>query len=656
MNKKNKNKPMQPSSSASDSPANIDLNALDIVLDTFVTAAKDPNTSRGDLYGRFHRRLIAATDAIASAVFSKRPDSQFTMVSHEGWRNLDAKSLAEIKNSIKQQYSSKNPNVRSHAISTFVGKSKAVNGVEFLYVLVRRKDSDPLIHQVFEDLTQEIASQIENFEIRRTVTRKPKAIQDLAHLVQLTQNIGKSRNLTQLAMHLVNDLGKSTGADRVCFFNPNGKLIAVSGVSQVSFKTSLARNLSRIARIAKSSNLPIESSENQVVFGDTRRLKKVRTLVEDLDSEVLYVSPLQTDNRCRGIVSFEYFQQAALDKEWTDQRNLIVESLNFIAPVIGRAVEVHSIPGIRFFDFLFNNLITKPVRLLLWAVALSSLILVGLYFLLLVERPFEIHAEGVLQPAVTRNVFSPQDGEIKSLFVEEGTLVEEGQQLAIIESKELQDQMIVIRGEMAEANQELQNLALADYRLSNSDSPDEEAIDRQTETASEIKRLNARVETLQTRLDLFQQQAEELVVVSPIVGQITTADVDHRLDSRPVNRGDLLMAVSDMKGEWEIELMVPDSRIEFIEDADSPSVRFRIASDSELIYDGEIRNFDFRVEPDPATTETQARAILDFEESELGVNLRAGSRVIAKIDCGKKNNLFLLTYELRNKIREWFFY
>ena len=656
MNKKKKSKPMQPSSSTGASQSNIDLNALDIVLDTFVTAAKDPETSRGDLYGQFHRRLIAATDAMASAVFSKRPDSQFTMVSHEGWRKLDAKSLAEIKNSIKHQYSSKNINVRNNGISTFVGKSKAVNGVEFLYVLVRRKDPDPLVHQVFEDLTQEIASQIETFEIRRTVTRKPKAIQDLAHLVQLTQNIGKSKNLTQLAMHLVNDLSKSTGADRVCFFNPSGKLIAVSGVSQVSFKTSLARNLSRIARIAKSSNMPIESSENQVVFGDTRRLKKVQNLVGDLDSEVLYVSPIQSEKRCRGIVSFEYFQQAELDKEWTDQRNLIVESLAFIAPVVGRVVEVNSIPGIRFFDFLFNNLITKPVRLLLWAVALSSLVLVGLYFLLLVERPFEIHAEGVLQPIVTRNVFSPQDGEIKSLFVKEGTLVEAGQQLALIESKELQDQIIVVRGEMAETNQELQNLALADYRLSNSDSPDEEAIDRQMETASEIKRLNARMETLQTRLELFQQQAAELVVVSPITGQVTTADVDHRLDSRPVNRGDLLLAVSDMNGEWEVELMVPDRRIEFIEDADSPSVRFRIASDSELIYDGEIREFDFRVEANTETTDTHARAILDFDESKHGGNLRAGSRVIAKIDCGKKNNLFLLTYELRNRIRQWFFY
>jgi hypothetical protein len=36
--------------------------------------------------------------------------------------------------------------------------------------------------------------------------------------------------------------------------------------------------------------------------------------------------------------------------------------------------------------------------------------------------------------------------------------------------------------------------------------------------------------------------------------------------------------------------------------------------------------------------------------------LRLGSRVVAKIDCGPKTNWFLLTYELKNKLNEWFFW
>ena len=642
--------------------SNIQLHALDSVLDSFAAATQDPTTTRAELYDNFHRRILACTDSLASAVFTKRPGNQFTLLSHAGWNQLADNVLADVKASIQHRFLNENDSPPETIGSTFVGISQSVNGVEFLYVLVREKAHDSLVEQVYEDLAKEIAMQIETFEIRRSANRKPQALRDLTHLVQLVQNVGKSKSITQLAMHLVNDLAKSTGADRVCYFHPGGRLIAVSGVSQVALKTSLARNLSRIAQIAESGGSPIESTENQVIIGDERRAGVVNRLTEELDSEVLYVSPIESERRCCGIVSFEYFQLDGLDTEWIDQRNLIAESLAFVAPVVNRAVEINSIPLIGKVDFLFNQVLTRPVRCLAWVGAIALMMLAGLYFLLYVERPFEIHAEGILQPKIKRNVFSPQDGEIKSLFVEEGSLVEPGQQLAIIESNQVQDQVIVIEGELAEANQQLQNLMLSDFQSDSSIDRDDRDVDRQTNIAAEIERLKTRADTLKKRLQLLETQTDELTLVSPIEGQVTTPDVNHRLDSRPVNRGDLLMAISAMDGEWEIELMVPDNRVDFIRQAESsggseiPFVRYRLAADSDTVYEARIREIDFRVQKTPEANETYARAMLDIDESELAGNLHLGSRVVAKINCGKRNNLFLLTYELKNKLREWFFY
>ena len=644
------------------STPNIELHALDIVLDSFAAATQNPNTTRAELYDDFHRRILACTDSLASAVFTRRPNNQFTMVSHAGWDNLSPSVLAYVHKTIKHQFSDKTTSLLKTDVATFVGKSKSVNGIEFVYILVRKTDPDALVDQVLADLTKEISTQIETFEIRRSAARKPQALRDLTHLVQLTQNVGKSKNTTQLAMHLVNDLAKSTGADRVCFFRANGKLTAVSGVSQVALKTSLARNLSRVARIVKSVGSPVESTDNQVTMGDERGVNLVSDLMEDLDSEVLYVSPIESEGRCSGIVSFEYFQSEAMDKEWIDQRALIVESLAFVGPIVNRAVAVNSIPFIGLFDFFFNKVLTRPIRFLMWLATMTSLVLIGVYFLLFVERPFEIHAEGKLQPTVKRNIFSPQDGEIRSLLVEEGSLVDVGQQLAIIESSELSDQMIVLEGELAETNQQLQNLLVADFQIdSNSDTEDQNA-NRQTDIASEIERLKSHTETIKKRIELLELQSDQLTLVSPIKGRVTTPDVNQRLDSRPVNRGDLLMAISDLDGQWEIELMVPDNRVEFIRtvetsgDSKFPAVRYRIASDSETIYEGTIREFDFRVQSSPDENESFARAMLDIDESELAGNLNLGSRVVAKINCGKRNNWFLLTYELKNKVREWFFY
>lgn len=645
MNKKNQS-----------SPVNIDLHALDAVLDAFASATSDPANSRTELYENFHRRIVACTDSLASAVFSKGKNSQLTMVAHHGWTELGNQALAGAKESIKSKYLQTADLQSDSTVATFLGKTQPVDGVEYLFVIVRHPEPDALVRQVFEDLVQEIAHQIETYEVRRAANQKPKAVQDLAHLVQLTQNIAKSQNLTQLATHLVNDFSKSTGADRVCFFRPTGKLLAVNGVSQAALKTTLAKTLARLAALTKANGQPIESTENQVSFGESKSSQQISQLIEELESDIVYLSPLTDNGNCVGIISVEYFDRAELAKEWTDQRNLISQTLEFVTPVVSRAVQVQSIPGIGTADFLFNRVFVRPLRSLCWAAALLTMLLLALYFLLYVERPFEIHAEGALQPVMQRNVFSPRDGEIKTLFVAEGTFVDPDQKLAVIESQRLLEQLIVVEGEQAEVIQELQNLKLADSQLELGSTPDEEFAEMQTRTASDIERWEAKLVTLNNRQELLKKQAAELTLKSPIGGQITTPDVGRRLASRPVNRGDLLMTVSALDGDWEIALKIPDNRVEFINAVEQPTVRFRIAADSEQIYSGKIRELDFRAQAQPDQNETYVSALVDFDEDELSDNLRLGSRVIAKIDCGKKNNLFLLTYELRNKVREWFFY
>ncbi len=639
----------------------LDLHALDAVLNSFVQTAQSESTTRDELYETFHPRLVTSTDAFASAVFSKRPGSQFTMVSQAGWRQLDSQSLVDIKDSIKQQYNHPQPSRSlpnsTSRITTFVGRTKPVEGVEFLAVLVRKKDADPLVEQLIAELINEVANQIETYEIRRCAGQRPKVLQDLTHLVQLTQNVAKAGSWAQLTMHLVNDLAKATQADRVCFFNPNGRLLAVSGVSQVALKTNLARSLSRLARVASKNRSSIESTADQVVLDTVRKQQHIKQWLEELDSEVIYVCPLEHDRRSCGVVSFEYFQSVPSKSDWVDRRNLISQSIAFLAPIVDRAMQINTIPGIRTLDFLFNKILRKPIRLALWLVACSLLLIGGMYLLFWVERPFEVHAEGVLQPRNIRHVFSPSDGEIVSLLVHDASPVEADQLLIVVESKTLSDQLLAVEGELAETNQELQNILLVDPQQERSQARDEEeGVDQQTQAAAEVERLKAKTATLQKRLSLLTSQVLELRLTAPIRGQVTTSDVEQRLISRPVNRGDLLMSIAEMDGEWEIEMRIPDNRLEFIRSATSPQLRFRLAASSEQVYRGELREYDFRAQPHENQTPTTVRVLVDFEESELTDQLRLGSRVVAKIDCGKKNNWFLLTYELKNKLNEWFFW
>ena len=69
-----------------------------------------------------------------------------------------------------------------------------------------------------------------------------------------------------------------------------------------------------------------------------------------------------------------------------------------------------------------------------------------------------------------------------------------------------------------------------------------------------------------TGTDLAQQQAE-LALTSPIDGQVLTWDVEQLLESRPVQRGKVLLTVGDLAGPWQLELRLPDHHAGYVLDA-----------------------------------------------------------------------------------------
>jgi multidrug efflux pump subunit AcrA (membrane-fusion protein) len=184
----------------------------------------------------------------------------------------------------------------------------------------------------------------------------------------------------------------------------------------------------------------------------------------------------------------------------------------------------------------------------------------------------------------------------------------------------------------------------------------------ETKTASDIERLKIRLRTLESRLAFFENKKSQLEINSPIAGQITTPNLRQRLTDRPINRGDLMMTVSDTNGQWEVELQVPDNRIEFVTTAQAENreqpleVIFRLASDSEKTFTGKLARLDYRSDKRSEEDQTMVLAYVTIDEQELGESLRLGTRVYGKISCGKRHNFFLLTYEAKHKIQEWLFH
>ena len=637
----------------------VDLNALDLVLDAFATSLLNPKADRAVVYGDINQQLVACTGAIASLIVAQNREGQVRVLGQAGWDALPNSTSGPLKGLIKQLFATESP-VGLHELkqhSVFVGKSRPLAGLELLYLLVRSDDSSSLSNQVFCDLANEIATQVESFEILRRGDHRPKSVEQLTQITHLVQNLGKSNGLEELAYHFVNDVAKITRSSRVTLLTTAGKLLAISGVAGGERRTGLSRSLSTIARQAIASRGSVEWANGELLVDGPRSPRGLKVAIENLGTPIGFAVPLKSEDRVNGVVLLEYLEDDAQAAS-VERRELINETLKFATPVFSRAISVNSIPAIGFANFLFNRILVRPVSSIVKLTVVGVMLMVALFVLFGVQRPFEISAQGVLQVSESHNIFAPVQGEVDQVLVGEGNNVSADQIVAILKSADIDEEFVEVEGELAEAQQQLRNLILGD---DNEGSIDElEAI--RARNAAEAARLKIRIETLQQRQEFLTLKQKRMTLHAPIAGQVTTPDLEQRLIARPLNRGDVMMTISNTEGPWELELLVPDNCVQYItqwqqQNQDKPViVKFRLVSASEQMFKGELREFDFRAELNADQSASFAKAIVDLDETELKEVLRLGSRVYGKFECGEKSNFFLLTYELRNKLREWFFF
>ena len=634
-----------------------DLQRLDVLLDSISESASQPGTSRQDFYQQTANKLRAGTDSPVAVAWVSDGKKQLRIAGHSGWTALEDPVKRKLQSLARHQFDSGANKERVKDLSfgrIFSEVCQPANGFQFLFMLVRPLGEEELLGQVFQDLVAEVIGQIEIYENARKAEAPDQSARDVSHLAQLVQNAGKSTSIKQLAFYLVNDFAKITKSDRVTYLDNAGKICAISGAAAVSHKTSIVRNLTRLGKMVLSSRRSIEWQGEEINFDGRRLPRNAQQLIEATGTSIGYALPCESDGKLYGVAIFEFFGDSAHSVE---ERQLIGEVIEFSSPVIARTSQFNSIPGIRFQNFLFNRVLGSPVRTMFWLVALAAIGWAAWYGLFLVPRPFEIYGEGTLEPVQKQHVFARTDGEVKSLLVKEDAEVAKGQKLLQIDSRQLEKEIIKVEGEIAEVQQQLRNYALTEI-----DGDVDDVLEEEARRASEVERLKIRLNGFKDRLAFFEERQSKLEIVAPLEGVVTTPDLRRRLVDRPINRGDLLMTIAQTKGEWEIELEIADNRIEFIENAiqeqhpEPLQVEFRLMSDSSKTWIGKLESLNYRSDLNEADGNSHVTATVSVSEEELERSLRIGTRVFGKINCGTRNYFFLLSYELNNRIREWFFW
>jgi hypothetical protein len=159
-------------------------------------------------------------------------------------------------------------------------------------------------------------------------------------------------------------------------------------------------------------------------------------------------------------------------------------------------------------------------------------------------------------------------------------------------------------------------------------------------------------------MNYLGEKKELLQVKSPIDGRVVKWKVQEELQGRPVTRGQVMMEVADTSGPWELEVMMPESRMGYIAQAWNDSnhelpVTFILAtSPSKKLY-GKVEEIHRSAEVRGEEGNTVLMRV-SFDQDKLHEVVsdpKIGAGATAKVTCGRASVAFVWLHDLLDFIR-----
>ncbi len=296
--------------------------------------------------------------------------------------------------------------------------------------------------------------------------------------------------------------------------------------------------------------------------------------------------------------------------------------------------------------WLFGPVLSKTVTI-------STIAVVALAAACLVPTDFTLKGDGNLRPVLRRNVFAMLDGEVRSIKVEDDSQVKKGQLLVVEESRELEKEIVATAGELQTTQQQIRTTTSQSI-----DDDNEVAQSDRNQQVAMLSQLQEKVRSLQKKLDLLNEQQDLLQIRSPIDGQVVEWRLQETLLGRPVTKGQVLMEVADPKGDWELEVRMPESRMGYISKAWKESggklkVDFILATHPGDPLEGYVET----IEPSAEVRGEDGNTVLvkvGFDQAMLRKTFpdpKIGAGVTAKIHCGRRSFAFVWLHDLIDFVR-----
>ena len=634
-----------------------------------------------EFYAQFLQRVVAAVAAVGGVVWKIGETGSLALqcqinLRDSGLTNVEKEKMAEHSRLLYKAL--KHPEGLTTAPYTSSEEEAGTTGnptgcILLLQPLITEVETVGLV-EIFQrsEVTASTLSGYQRFlrqmselavEFIRTGQLKSLADRQLLwnRVEEFVKTIHESLDPHQTAYTIANEGRRLIECDRVSVairYGSRCRVDAVSGQDLFDKRSNTIRLLNKLATSVVSVEEPLWYS------GDTTNLapqveKIVDEYVDESHSKAVVVIPLieplreedkedfkkRIDNKKKpiGALIVEQIENSALQTTLRQRVELVekhacvalsnsLEHNNLFLMPVWRAIG-------RWSWVMKARTLPKTILVLILLVTL----LVGLFIF---PYKFEVESDGRLVPVNRAEVFAQVDGDISTVDVTHGQMVQPGTRLATLRNVDLEAQVTKLYGELVRTRSELASKTALLRKSSDKM--------EQSRLEGEINELNVALQYYAREMQLLHQKQQDLTVKSQIQGLVVTFDVKEKLENRPVQRGQVLMEVADPSGEWEVELYMPEKRIGLIREAQKnlakqfPNgdlrVTFILASQPDQKLTGRIVEIHKTAE----VREEMGNTVLvrvAFDKKQVP-NPNMGASVSGKIYCGERSIGYVWFYDL----------
>ncbi len=441
------------------------------------------------------------------------------------------------------------------------------------------------------------------------------------------------------------------------------RLQAISGVDWFDRRANEVRRLEHLAQAVWAADLTVWTGTTQQESSAPQIEDLLQTHVDESACRTWGAIPLRLraaelapsgqdsirEAPALGVLLIEHYS-ARLDEEARQRAERLAP---YAAAALHPALEIDRIPlaatwrAVGAIDWLRRT----PK----WGLGLF-IVLVCVAALIFVPADFAVEASGQLQPKTRRHVFAPSEGIVTELTARHGKEVRRDEVLAVLRDPELEFEFRRLEGEIQTAQKRL--AAVEALRLEGASRRNEADI-RPRRWTAEKEEIEETLAGLRAQLKILQRRQAALTIRSPLDGSVITWDVERRLASRPVARGQVLLTVADLQGPWVIELETPDRQMGHIVAAQRRqrgrlAVSFFRETEPAVVHRGEVVEVSLTVDPD-ANDRAHAHLVVAVEEEPLR-DPRPGTVVKARIACGRRSLGYVWLHEVWEAVQRslWF--